>query len=107
MFTRHSDEGYRPLAEGITMKNLVLGDRTMMIRVRLVAGAVLQLHSHPHEQTGVWMSGRGRFTIGGETYNVGPGDSWNIPGGVEHAVEALEESEVIELFAPVREAYLP
>jgi quercetin dioxygenase-like cupin family protein len=50
--------------------------------------------------------GKGRFTIAGETSVVGPGDSWCIPGGVEHAVEALEDSEVIEVFSPLREAYL-
>ena len=38
---------------------------------------------------------------------VEPGDSWCLPGGVEHSVVALEDSVVVEVFSPVREDYLP
>jgi quercetin dioxygenase-like cupin family protein len=36
-----------------------------------------------------------------------PGDGWNIPGGVSHSVDVLEDCVVIEVFSPVREDYLP
>jgi quercetin dioxygenase-like cupin family protein len=39
--------------------------------------------------------------------DVLPGDSWCIPGGMEHAVEMIEDSVVVEVFSPVREEYLP
>ena len=39
-------------------------------------------------------------------YDVTPGDSWNIPGNIEHGVEIHEDSTVIEVFSPVREEYL-
>ncbi len=107
MVNRHSEEGYRPAADGIVMKNLVQGERTMMLRFKLAAGSALPPHSHPHEQTGFLVRGKMRFTIGGEVSAVGPGDSWCIPGGVEHAAEALEDSEAVEVFSPLREAYLP
>ncbi len=106
MVSIHSEDGYRQAAEGIVMKNLVQGEKTMMLRFKLAAGSRLPAHSHPHEQTGFVVRGKGRFTIAGETSVVGPGDSWCVPGGVEHAVEALEDSEVIEIFSPLREAYL-
>ena len=47
------------------------------------------------------------FTIGDECFEADPGDSWNIPGNVEHNVEVLEDTVVIEVFSPVREDYLP
>jgi quercetin dioxygenase-like cupin family protein len=106
MVHRHSEEGYRPASAGIVMKNLVQGEKTTMLRFKLAAGSRLPAHSHPHEQTGFVVRGKGRFTIAGETSVVGAGDSWCIPGGVEHAVEALEDCEVIEVFSPLREAYL-
>lgn len=38
---------------------------------------------------------------------VAPGASWCILGDVEHSAEALEDCEVVEVFAPLREEYLP
>jgi quercetin dioxygenase-like cupin family protein len=35
------------------------------------------------------------------------GDSWRIPGDVEHWANIIEDSVAVEVFAPVREDYLP
>ncbi len=35
-----------------------------------------------------------------------PGDSWSIPGDVEHGTEIKEDSVAIEVFSPVREDYI-
>ncbi|MEJ2290612.1 MAG: cupin domain-containing protein [Deinococcales bacterium] len=107
MITRHSDHGYRRMADGVEMRNLVHGAGTMMVRFNLAAGSVLPLHSHPHEQTGLLLSGRAHFTIAGDTTEVGPGDAWCVPGGIEHAFAALEDCVAIEVFSPLREEYLP
>ena len=53
------------------------------------------------------ISGKIRFKIGDELFEAEAGDSWCIPGEVEHAVEVLEDSVVLEVFSPVREDYLP
>jgi len=122
MITAASEDGYQRAADGVERKTLVHGERTLMVRFRLAAGSGLPPHSHPHEQTGYLVSGRARFTVGGdttgsdtvggdtaggETTEVGPGDSWCIPGGVEHSLVVLEDSVAVEVFSPVREAYLP
>ncbi len=106
MFERRSNAGYRPALEGIERKTLVHGQQTLMTEFRLRKGAVLPLHSHPHEQTGYLVSGRMRLRIGAEQHEVGPGDSWCIPGSVEHSAVILEDSVAIEVFSPVREDYL-
>ena len=64
-------------------------------------------HSHPHEQTGYLIKGSIRLSIGTESYNAQAGDSWCIPGGIEHGAEILEDSIAIEVFSPVRNDYLP
>ena len=62
---------------------------------------------HPHEQTGYLVKGRIRLLIGNEEYEAQFGDSWCIPGGVEHGADILEDSVAIEVFSPVRDDYLP
>jgi len=71
------------------------------------ADSILPRHAHHHEQTGYLVAGRIRLTIGQETFEAGPGDSWCIPGNTDHSAEILEDSRAIEVFSPVREDYLP
>lgn len=47
------------------------------------------------------------MVITGEEYEVNPGDSWVIPGNVEHSAKIIEDSVAAEVFSPVREDYLP
>lgn len=70
-------------------------------------GSTLPRHSHPHEQTGYLVKGNMTLTIGAETFAVGPGDSWCIPGGMEHGAVMLEDTLAVEVFSPVREEYIP
>ena len=107
MFKKNSSDGYLPALEGIERKTLAHGDKTLMTEFRLRKGSVLPRHAHPHEQTGYLVQGRLRLFIGTETFEVQSGDSWCIPGGVEHGAEILEGSVAIEVFSPVRADYLP
>jgi quercetin dioxygenase-like cupin family protein len=107
MFYKKDVNDYKKVLEGVTYKTLTFGIRTLLSEFRLEKGSVIQIHSHPHEQTGYMISGHMTFTINGEIYNAEPGDSWCIPSNVEHGVEVLEDSLVIEVFSPVREDYLP
>jgi quercetin dioxygenase-like cupin family protein len=105
---RKKDEGQkRQLLDGVHLKTLVHGEKTLMGEFSLAKGAEIPPHAHPHEQTGIMISGKVRFKIGDEMFEVEAGDSWCIPGEVEHAVEVLENSVVVEVFSPVREDYLP
>ncbi len=107
MFTKLSDNDFKPVLTGIEQKTLVHGDKTLMVEFRLRQGALLPRHSHPHEQTGYLVSGRIRLTIGTAVHEVSPGDSWCIPGDVLHCAEVVEDSVAIEVFSPVRQDYLP
>lgn len=107
MFQEAGEDGYKPVQEKTELKTLAYGEKTLMAEFRLRKGADLPRHSHPHEQTGYLVSGRIDLTIDKATYAVNPGDSWSIPGNVEHNAVAVEDSVAIEVFSPVREDYLP
>ena len=107
MFEKRSESGYRPALDGIERKTLAHGERTLMTEFRLRQGAVLPRHAHRHEQTGYLVSGLIRLSIGTEEYAAEAGDSWCIPGGVEHGADILEDSVAVEVFSPVRDDYLP
>jgi quercetin dioxygenase-like cupin family protein len=107
MFKKRSASGYVQALDKVTRKTLVHGSQTLMTEFKLEQGAALPRHRHLHEQTGYLVSGRMDLTIGGETFPVAPGDSWCIPGDMEHSAIAREDSVAIEVFCPVREDYLP
>ncbi len=107
MFTKKSDADYRELVDGVEMKTLAHGEKTLLAKFHLKKGAVIPMHGHPHEQTGFMVSGKMRFTIGAEKFDCEPGDAWCIPGDAEHGVEVIADSVVVEVFSPVREDYLP
>lgn len=107
MFYKHTHDPYIPLLEGIGIKTLVYGEKTLLSQFQLAKGSRLPRHSHPYEQTGYMISGHMRLHIGGEAHEVEPGDSWSIPENLEHMAEVLEDSIILELFSPVRPDYLP
>ena len=107
MFNTKNPSGYRKALEGINMKTLVHGDKTLLVEFILDKNSMLPPHSHPHEQTGYLVSGSLRLTISGETRDMKAGDSWCVSGGTEHGATALEDSVALEVFSPVREDYLP
>jgi quercetin dioxygenase-like cupin family protein len=107
LFYKVHESGYKQALPGIRLKTLVYGENTLLSEFRLEANSILPRHSHYHEQTGYLVEGRIRLTIGQQTFEAGPGDSWCIPGNTDHSAEILENSLAIEVFSPVREDYLP
>jgi unsaturated pyranuronate lyase len=107
MFQKHDESGYSIAAPGIQIKTLVYGEKTLMTEFLLAKGHRLPKHSHPHEQAGYLVKGRMRLAIGREEKDLGQGDSWCVPGGVEHYADIIEDSVAVEVFSPVREDYLP
>ncbi len=106
MFEKKTDSGYLKPAKGVQLKSLVHGEKTHLCEFKLEKGSMLPAHSHPHEQTGYLIAGHLKFRIGDKTFDATNGDSWNVPGGMEHAVEVLEDSVVVEVFFPLRQEYL-
>jgi quercetin dioxygenase-like cupin family protein len=95
-------EPIEPLNDRIG-RQMLNGDAMTLARITLAAGAVVPRHSHPNEQIAtVLFSGRLRFALGDEERVVGAGESVLIAADVPHSVEALEDSVVLDAFAPRR-----
>jgi quercetin dioxygenase-like cupin family protein len=106
MFNKKNNEGYKSAVEGIKIKTIAHGKKTLMAQFQMAKGADLPLHTHPHEQTGYMISGKLILKIDQERHVTKPGDSWCIAGDVPHSAEVLEDSVVVEVFSPVREDFL-
>lgn len=59
-------------------------------------------HAHPHEQLFIVFSGKIAYTVNGETYTMGPGDTLYIPSEAMHTAVALEDCRCMDVFTPVR-----
>jgi quercetin dioxygenase-like cupin family protein len=103
-FTLHDvpEEQVTPLIR----RQLVTGEKEMVVLWKAKAGAHAAAHRHPHEQIFWMLSGKMKFRLGEETRVCGPGEVCVIPGGVEHEAWWLEDTEVIDIFAPPREDFL-
>ncbi|HWB07927.1 MAG TPA: cupin domain-containing protein [Pirellulales bacterium] len=82
------------------------GNSMMLSLVEFEPHAVVEEHSHPHEQMGLMLEGEAEFIVGGESRIVGPGTMWRIPGGVKHKVIAGDRPvRALDVFYPIREDY--
>jgi quercetin dioxygenase-like cupin family protein len=102
---RWQDEPIEALGSGIG-RRMLNGEAMTLAQITLAAGAEVPLHEHPNEQIATVLSGRLRFLVGDEEFEVGAGESVLIPGGVPHRVDALEDSVVLDAFAPRRDDWL-
>src|SRR5262249_15238276 len=82
-------------------------EKMMMSVAEFEPGAVVEEHSHPHEQVGIVLQGRAIFFIGDEQSTVQPAALSRIPGTVRHKVIALDQPvRALDIFCPIREDYL-
>lgn len=106
MLGKLTDQRFNDILPGIKIKTLVHGAGTLMSKFVMQNGSKLPAHSHPYEQTGYLLKGKIVLTIGNNSYDVNPGDSWCIDSGVEHSADITEDSEALEIFSPPRADYM-
>jgi len=106
MFGTFTNERFNEILTGVKIKTLVHGEKTLMTKFVMLSGSTLPKHSHPYEQTGYLLKGKIRLTIGKNSFDVNPGDSWCIESGVEHTADILQDSEALEIFNPPRADYI-
>ena len=106
MFVKDSTKQLIPVIPGVQRKTLAVGNNTLMTKFVLEAGSQLPMHKHPQEQIGFLVSGRLILTIGEDSCEMVPGDSWAVPENVVHGAKVIETAEALEIFYPVRQDYL-
>jgi quercetin dioxygenase-like cupin family protein len=83
---------------------IVHGDRITLGVLELDANSVVPEHQHEHEQLGMCLSGSLVFRVGEESRELGPGETWSIPGNVPHEVHVGPAGAVVvDVFAPPRD----
>jgi quercetin dioxygenase-like cupin family protein len=104
-FYHLKDREAKKLADGVSVKTF-WGERMLTSVFTAEAGTAVPMHSHPHEQIGFVLEGRGKLIIGDKEEIVEPGVLLVIPSNIPHGGERLQEKLVIlDFFSPVREEY--
>ena len=93
-------EGKPTFGGDLLVKPLMTGDEMTFLEIHYSAGVGVPLHSHTHESIAYVVSGRVKSTVGADEFIMGPGDACRHPKGVLHALEALEQSVVVEIKSP-------
>jgi quercetin dioxygenase-like cupin family protein len=97
-----------PTGDGVTRQVLADSPELMTVAFRFAhAGAAGAPHHHPHVQSTYVQSGRFRFTVQGQSFDVGADDAFVIPSGVVHGCVCLEPGLLIDGFTPRRDDFLP
>ncbi|OHB86540.1 MAG: hypothetical protein A2V98_20920 [Planctomycetes bacterium RBG_16_64_12] len=92
----------RPFA-GVEMHAMEAEKMTLSI-VDMEPHAVIEEHSHLHEQIGYMVEGEAEFVVEGKSVRVHAGQMWRLPGGVPHKVLTGDRPmRAIDVFYPVRE----
>ncbi len=101
----HKGESSVPAAagDGVTRKVLARGGGLMAVEFSFRQGSIGAVHNHPHEQIGYVVKGRFVLEMEGRRGVIAAGDSYYVPSGVPHGVEALEDGVLLDVFTPQRE----
>lgn len=90
-----------PMGAPVTLVPGIVTPTMSLVEVRWPKGAASRAHTHEDHDSVVYVvSGRLRVTVAGEDVIAVAGDSLASPPGVEHAIEALEDSVSIEVKTP-------
>ena len=92
---------------GVTRRFLAETPEIMLVEFAFADDGEGLPHEHPHVQSTFVKSGRYRFTVGDETFEVGPGDAFVVPSGVTHGCKLLKGPGVLlDTFTPRRDDFL-
>ncbi|HEX8138092.1 MAG TPA: cupin domain-containing protein [Pyrinomonadaceae bacterium] len=94
------------IEEGIE-RQMIVGEKLMVCRLRFAPHTVTPAHDHPHEQLTLVEKGPVLFTVGDEERIAQTGDVLHFPPNSWHGATMLDEEVVlIDIFSPVREDFL-
>ena len=87
-------------------RKLISGEKITMAQIFLAKDGVVPLHQHENEQISSMLTGAMKFEIEGKEIVLRAGDVLVIPPNVPHRVTALEDSQALDVFSPVRTDWL-
>lgn len=87
-------------------RQTIRGRQMLAAMVRLEKGCRVALHQHTSEQLAYVISGRVKWGLGTpgtserREFESGAGDVLCLPSGLAHEVEALEDTEILDVLSP-------
>lgn len=92
------------VVDNVFLSQLVEGDRTSIQVFEIEPGASVPVHDHHHEQIGFVFEGTLTFLTEDKEIEIGPNESFVIPGGESHGVVNQGEATVfgVDIFSPPR-----
>lgn len=104
-FKDAANRAAKELAPGARIRTF-WGDNMLLSLVEIDANSEVPLHTHPHEQGGILVSGEMEMGIGGEVKTLKPGDMYLIPGNAPHYAKCGDTPALaLDVFSPVREEF--
>ena len=95
----------KELAPGV-MARTFWGEKMLLSLLEFDPNSEVPNHTHPHEQGGMILEGELEMNIGGDARLLKPGDTYIIPGGIEHGGKSgSAPARVLDIFSPVREEF--
>ena len=91
---------YRQKRPGVFIK-AITGHAAQLCMIKLGPGQITE-HHHPEEQLGYILSGRAIVKIGDDERELGPGEGYLIPTGLQRTFRVVgnEALEFLEIFCP-------
>ena len=100
-------DAWHEVMPGVRRRILAHERQLTLVLYEIAPASRFPRHSHPHVQAGTFLRGRGRFTVGAETWEMRAGGSYLIPSNVPHELvtEGDEPTVVLDVFTPGREDF--
>jgi quercetin dioxygenase-like cupin family protein len=83
-------------------RKMVVGQNEMLARLVLKKGSIVPAHKHVSEQISSVLTGTLVFKVGRKEFTVRQGEMLVIPPNVVHSVVALEDTDAVDTFSPLR-----
>jgi quercetin dioxygenase-like cupin family protein len=88
------------------VRQVVHTGNATVAKIQLAKGAIVPEHSHVHEQITILLSGRVKLICQDREQIVEAGQLIQMPPDAPHGLEALEESQAIDVFTPRRDDWV-
>jgi quercetin dioxygenase-like cupin family protein len=92
---------------GIFRYTLAYNKDSMLCLFKMKKGSQIPLHNHIHTQNGYCVKGEIRFFTKKGEFIAKAGDSYIFNSNEAHGAEVLADTDVIEVFVPCRDEYIP
>jgi quercetin dioxygenase-like cupin family protein len=87
-------------------RRYISGKSMTMGRIILRKGCIVQAHRHENEQLSTVITGAMKFIVDGEEIIVRAGETLVIPANALHSAEALEDTDNLDVFSPIRSDWI-